>query len=393
MRPSPTTTMVATTVTKTIAILIGVAMPGCSNAAGDAVLDVSTADVAPIGEVAAADSSDDAVRCGMEGEGYVGPCDLHFELDAISTLCDESRGSCTLPSPACEGGWCYIPAMSYRSGTSLEGLPNSEDAAITVVRRDFMIGQTEVTVAQFGRLMDYLPPQQSACGSDCPVVSVNQFEAMEYANRLSNLEGRKQCYELVNCGEAEASAWTCANSKLDPDCAGYRLPTAGEWELASRAGSPGCSAFGALVPPFSFGSTCPAESPSGVGTWFCGNSGVEYKPCVDLAAKNGPTCAGLHPVGLLAPNPFGLFDTNGNAAELTQTIWTAELGGRIRLPLLVLQAGDGDTLIKADDVLTEMGGNFLVTIEYVCSHDRAPAVTVPSPLGVGTTGFRLIRRL
>ncbi len=94
-------------------------------------------------------------------------------------------------------------------------------------------------------------------GEERPVASVSWREAQEFCRELSRKEGKA-----------------------------YRLPTEAEWEYACRAGAPG------------------AVTDVGARAWYSENS--------DGTA---------HPVGLKAPNAWGLFDVLGNVAEWTMDVY------------------------------------------------------------------------
>ena len=78
---------------------------------------------------------------------------------------------------------------------------------------------------------------------------------------------------------------------------GYRLPTEDEWELAARAGST----------PFVLGD---GEEHLDYFAWCAIDSGDQ-----------------LHRVGMLRPNPLGLFDVLGNTSEWCHPAATTVLDG------------------------------------------------------------------
>lgn len=75
------------------------------------------------------------------------------------------------------------------------------------------------------------------------------------------------------------------NANLGPGLGAFRIPTETEWEFVCRAGTRNDSAEG-------------SESGLAASAWYAGNS-------------DGAT----HPVGLKAPNPFGIYDIQGNLQE------------------------------------------------------------------------------
>jgi|GEM_PF-1609530 len=150
-----------------------------------------------------------------------------------------------------------IPPGTFRMGSSFaeEGRDSDERQRVVTIPEPFLIARTEVTRAQYRRVMGALPPDASPAADDnCPVDGVSWHDAVEFCRRLSAQEGRV-----------------------------YRLPTEAEWEYACRAGTTG-----------PYGGTGRLQDMG----WFAGNSGGR-----------------LHPVGKLQQNHWGLYDMHGNVAE------------------------------------------------------------------------------
>jgi formylglycine-generating enzyme required for sulfatase activity len=210
----------------------------------------------------------------------------------------------------CHDGWCRIPAGCFVMGSPMCEVArgaNSENQSQTVLTHPFYMKQYEVTGREWARLGLKNPgrsvPGQSDCTeNDCPVGSVMFHEALEYANRLSAAEGRPACYTLVGCQGVMGEGMQCSGLETTTpsvyDCGGYRLPTDAEWEYAVRAGTTTAFYSGFMVE--TNGLACSEEPALLKIGWYCFNSGKT-----------------THPVGLKAPNAWGLYDMSGNAAEWT----------------------------------------------------------------------------
>ena len=121
-----------------------------------------------------------------------------------------------------------IPAGTFTMGcTSEQGsdcVSDEKPVHKVTISKDFYMMESEVTQALYESVMRSNPSHVK--GANRPVENVSWYDAVNFANKLSALEGREQCYQI----NGENVSW---NNK---DCKGWRLPTEAEWEYAARGG-------------------------------------------------------------------------------------------------------------------------------------------------------------
>ena len=141
------------------------------------------------------------------------------------------------------------------------------------ISNDFYIGKYEVTQAQWAAVMGENPAKDYGVGDDYPVYYASWDDCLAFTERLTQMFSEN-----------------------------FRLPTEAEWEYACRAGTETRFSFGDGPEFDDFYHYY--EEPARFMWWF---------------GNNDPN--GVKPVGLKAPNPWGLFDMHGNLYEWCSDWW------------------------------------------------------------------------
>jgi formylglycine-generating enzyme required for sulfatase activity len=152
-------------------------------------------------------------------------------------------------------------------------IPGDEEPVHHVTVNSFYIGTFEVTRAEWMAIMGNNP--SVARGDQLPVENVDWYDAVEFCNKKSKIEGLTPCYK----GSSD-------NIDCNFNANGYRLPTEAEWEYASRGGL------------------------QSRNYKFSGSNNADE---VALYEKN--LLNYFEPVGQRKPNELGIYDMSGNMWE------------------------------------------------------------------------------
>ena len=210
---------------------------------------------------------------GLFGEFY-SDSDGGETIQAYQTTCVRDVAGTALGGQPPLAAFTLVPAGTFLMGasagdTEVNTQPPLETPQHSVtLTRSMYVKTTEVTRAEWTHTMGTTPFGSTPC-DDCPAHTVTWFDAVAYANALSDSEGLARCYDAANAFAGVA-------------CAGYRLPTEAEWEYAARGGT-----------------TTPRYGDLSDIAWTSANASTSQ------------------PVGTKAANAFGLYDMLGNVSEWT----------------------------------------------------------------------------
>ena len=176
-----------------------------------------------------------------------------------------------------------IPAGKFMMGSPAgeKDRDSDEEQVAVTLTKPFWLGKTEVTQGQWQQVMSTEPWKGKdfvLADKDCPATYVSFFDAVEFCDKLTDLE--RKAGRLKDSEE-------------------YRLPTEAEWEYACRAGT---------TTAFSFGDDSKLDSHAWWGP---------------LDSKD----ESFHKVGSKKPNPWGLYDMHGNVGEWCSDWYGEKLPG------------------------------------------------------------------
>ena len=171
-----------------------------------------------------------------------------------------------------------IQGGTFQMGSASGGF--DDERPVHTVRLDsFFMMATEVTFSDydaFAHATGRNRPDDEGWGRGTrPVINVRWYDAVAYANWLSEWDGLTPVYRI----NGTSVTW---NQRAD----GWRLPTEAEWEYAARGGHRARNTRYA------------GSGTAGAVAWYDGNAGGQ-----------------THPVGQKQANEAGLYDMSGNVWE------------------------------------------------------------------------------
>jgi len=245
-----------------------------------------------------------------------------------------------------------IPGGSFMMGSPYDGVAYTEEQPYhSVTLEGFLMGQTEVTQGQYLDVVGSNPSYFAAepNNSSLPVELVSWYDAVEFSNALSQIQGFESVYTITDkvyvSGRID-SATVVADLSKD----GYRLPTEEEWEYAALGGD---GSPGAFV--------------------YSGSDTID-----DVAWYHAVSDSLTHQVMVLAPNELGLYDMSGNVWEWSHD-WLVSYDPEAA----------NNPMMPAPTMRVYRGGSYVDVPDDVRNAHRSGGL--PKLRGANN-GFRLVRR-
>jgi formylglycine-generating enzyme required for sulfatase activity len=221
-----------------------------------------------------------------------------------------------------------VPAGSFQMGSS----NNDREKPVhqVTIAHPFAIGVREVTFEEWDRCVaengcKFRPGDRGWGRGSRPVINVSWVDAKEFVTWLSQKTGQA-----------------------------YRLPSEAEWEYAARGGT--ATSF-----------------------WWGRAAGARHANCRECSTGESEQ---TFPAGRYKANPFGLYDTAGNAAEWVEDCWNDDYH---RAPT------NGSAWVTGQCRLRVLrGGSFDSEVDYVRSNSR---FRYDIDVRYSGNGFRVVRQL
>ncbi|MFW5959719.1 MAG: SUMF1/EgtB/PvdO family nonheme iron enzyme [Chitinivibrionales bacterium] len=221
----------------------------------------------------------------------------------------------------------------------------------------------EVTQKEFSELMGYNPVSENGfddnselIGDSLPVSFVSLYEAMLFCNEKSKAKGYDTVYTYNSvCPDTLQCGYVLEDLEVRYDRYGYRLPTDAEFELMCRGGRDSEYFF--------------EPENAGEYSWYTENSSGT-----------------IHLPGRKLPNPYGLYDIAGNAAEwVNDRLKDIDSGS-----VLTNFTSDPCTNISEECEGIARGGSYRQDLKYLKSHSRENPYPVAPGAGENWIGFRTV---
>ncbi len=266
--------------------------------------------------------------------------------------------------PAAELELVALPAGSFKMGAA-DGEDDEKPQHTVSLTRPFWIGKYEVTWKQFKAFTDATGFRTHAERSESSMVwegtdsNRGRWVRKDDISWRNVFEGEDRAVVCVNWNDAMAFCKWLTETEKDaarlPDGYEYRLPTEAEWEYACRAGTQ--------------------------TKYFFGD---HYEDLEQYAWTAHNTQSKVHRVGDVKPNPWGLYDMHGNAAE-----WCLDsaLNVRYRVTTSTYVEGIKDPLSLLGDEKIYRGGSWLSRGHYCRAAGRSAVEPTHHAVVIG---FRVV---
>jgi len=315
--------------------------------------------------------------------------DEFFDEKMMPAICVEKTNTVYIPggtfimgSPTDEKG---------RNGTS----GKSSETQHTVILNSFVMMSTEVNQDLYEDIMGINPVKNSDrvfTYYNYPIVNVSWYDAVEFANRLSERDGLTPVY-----GNSAVQEKNITIDDVDWNASGWRLPTEAEWEYAARAGS---------------NATFTAFYDSNGNLLNENGKTISY----DLANYNFVVTNGneysqkpedvehiecITDVNKYYPNVWGLYNMHGNVWEMCWDIFEGDYGSQTQenpkghrqdafYNVSGANTDDEKEQARSQSHRTIRGGSYYTSSRYLRSAHRG--IIGPNNNFYNDIGFRLVRK-